>query len=958
MERVQYQLERSVPQLQLLDENGVFTKEQLRSITTQRQTFEGRLLRRGPDKNDFLRYAEFERNLADLINVKANRIGLPRSFHRDNAASHTGHIVAIYERLVLKFKYDVDAWQRYIAFAKSRKMRVVTGRVYARALALHPNNVPLWLAAAAYELNDNSSTTAARSLLQRALRLSRLPWKQSTVNGSASVGSKRSSNGEASDSNKRPRHTTSDTAALAQMSTTGAQSGPATLKLSSREADLLRLWVEYIRMELVFIERLRRRWLVLGLEWDNEDIHADVTGVGSATDSAEAQQAAVDLDSQAKLTHQDVEEEEEEKILLGQVPDRDDDVQPEALEASGDKPNTFAPRKMTTIPPTQIAILKGNIPLFLIGNALESLAPHLHFVFLIALTELLQSFPFAEPISIDAPKSGQKLRRRLLDGVYQHLSDRQRWGWNNFTPPALASSLRPFRPDGSLHVDQADLTAAQVANTEEMDSHRLLTSASRLRTTFSDETDGLLQLASQLRGTATSGLQRSSASSSPSLAVQLILHLLQSLLTERTAKGSRPSLACNNLAQSGMLPTAVNDAIRQVRTLCVQAPADAAKQSERTAKASFYTTATLLVDMLSDRQRSGIDEPNLLRYLESVQTQLVKEAQAAGPGIETAQMRAVTLRAKVDAALTLSDADNSSKKLAKLKEQLKDATSSAQFPSSDELWGLRILVASSIARMSNKSVQDSRDDVAAEWRRGLQACSDNVDVEAASLSAETSLWSRFFDWLDNGVLGSEDQGRKKIKAAFRYSSEQYRWAVRETASLLSRSYSGKTADVEAVHQYRQDVHDLCALRYVRLSRAVGKHDDTIAWLLQSCFASHQAWLDVISELQNRDGEPEADSKVTQKDDQIVDRIFNKLLQIKAMDVEVWIAYLSYMAASDMTKALTALERCRSTLEKGEYKLVENEWQRICQDLQSQADAVGGADDDTDDDVDDEGEDED
>ncbi|CDS01632.1 hypothetical protein, partial [Sporisorium scitamineum] len=105
-----------------------------------RSTFEGRLLRRGPDKNDFLRYAEFERNLADLINVKANRIGLPRSFHRDNAAAHTGHIVAIYERLVLKFKYDVDAWQQYIAFAKSRNMRVVTGRVYARALSLHPNN--------------------------------------------------------------------------------------------------------------------------------------------------------------------------------------------------------------------------------------------------------------------------------------------------------------------------------------------------------------------------------------------------------------------------------------------------------------------------------------------------------------------------------------------------------------------------------------------------------------------------------------------------------------------------------------------------------------------------------------------------------------------------------------------------------------------------------------------------
>lgn len=465
MERVQYQLERSVPQLQLLDENGVFSKEQLRSITTQRQTFEGRLLRRGPDKNDFLRYADFERNLADLINLKANRIGLPRSFHRDNAAAHTGHIVAIYERLVLKFKYDVDAWQQYIAFAKSRKMRVVTGRVYARALSLHPSNVALWLAAAAHELNDNSSTTAARSLLQRALRLNHLPWKQASSDSTASTSGKRDNDGNNFDSNKRLRHDSNGTASAIEDPSKAASSGPATLKLSSRESDLLRLWVEYIRMELVFIERLRRRWLVLGLEWEDQGLAAEAA-LTSSDASAEAHQSAVDLDSHSKPANgsngNDDGEGDDETILLSQVPDKDDDANPEALESATAKPNTFTPRKMTTIPPTQISILRGNIPLFLIGSALESLAPHLHFVFLVALVELLQSFPFAEPISIDAPKSGQALRRRLLDGVYQHLSDRQRWGWSHFAPAALVSCLRSFRPEVPVYADKSAETRARL----------------------------------------------------------------------------------------------------------------------------------------------------------------------------------------------------------------------------------------------------------------------------------------------------------------------------------------------------------------------------------------------------------------------------------------------------------------------------------------------------------------
>ncbi|EST08094.1 U3 small nucleolar RNA-associated protein 6 [Kalmanozyma brasiliensis GHG001] len=943
MERVQYQLERSVPQLQLLDENGVFTKEQLRSITTQRQTFEGRLLRRGPDKNDFLRYADFERNLADLINVKANRIGLPRSFYRDNAAAHTGHIVAIYERLVLKFKYDVDAWQQYIAFAKSRKMRVVTGRVYARALSLHPNNVPLWLAAAAHELNDNASTTAARSLLQRALRLNRLPWKKSDPDSSASTNGKRSINGDVDDSNKRQRVDNSSSTSITDGSTTPASSGPAALKLSSREADLLRLWVEYIRMELVFIERLRRRWLVLGLQWDTEGADEEAA-LSSSNDSAEAQQAAVDLDSTTNMAGSANDEaglQDEETILLGQVPDKDPDANPEALDTASTKPNTFAPRKMTTIPPTQIAILRGNIPLFLIGSALDSLAPHLHFVFLVAVVELLQSFPFAEPISLDAPQSGQALRRRLLDGAYQHLSDRQRWGWTHFAPAALASSLRSFRPETPFYADAPDRTAAQLANTEEMDSHRLLASASHLRTTFSNETDGLLELASQLRSATTSGLQKASASSSSSLATVLVLQLLQSLLTERSGSGARASPAYQKLAQSGTLPLAVNDAITKMRELCLEAPLNAVKSSTRSAKAEFYTTTALLVEMLSDEQRSGIDEPNLLRYLESVQTQLIKEAQAAGSQIETAQMRAITLRKKVEAALAVEDDKERNKKLTKLKEQLKDATGKKIFPGSDELWSLRILVASNLARTSSKSMEESRDAIAAEWHRGLQACSENIDANAAISSAENSLWSRFFDWLDDGVFGSQEPTRKEVKASFRYSSEQYRWAVRETASLLSRSHNKSMAGVEVVQEHRQDVHDWCICRYIRLSRPFGKYDDIVSWLLQSSFGSLQGWLGNITELES---EEELDMP---KYLQTVERIFAKLLQTNAKDVEVWSNYLRHLASRDMTKALQTLERCRSTLDKSEYKLVEKEWQSICEALQAQSSTIVDNDDDHD-----------
>ena len=241
MERVQYSLERTLPQLRVLDEHGILTKDELRSLTSQRQSFEARLIRRKADKNDFVRYLDFEDDLHALIMLRArerNRLVmeriksgdkdaksqlLPRSFFPKQAAHSSAHCVAIFERLVLKFRWDLDAWERYIAWAKKRKMRVVAGRVYARALAMHPMQPSLWLSAADYELNTHADTSAARALLQRAIRTNKLSE-------------------------------TEEGRSKAQRTSRGAfHLGAYRWRLSSYERDVLRLWVEYFRMELVFM---------------------------------------------------------------------------------------------------------------------------------------------------------------------------------------------------------------------------------------------------------------------------------------------------------------------------------------------------------------------------------------------------------------------------------------------------------------------------------------------------------------------------------------------------------------------------------------------------------------------------------------------------------------------------------------------------------------------------------
>lgn len=136
----------------------------------------------------------------------------------------------IFERALKKFKSDVGLWIQYIQVAKREGARSLVGRITARlvqfrrslcpflivtyrALQLHPKTPSLYIIAASHELN-HMSPSAARTLLQRGLRLN---------------------------------------------------------------ADSVDMWREYVRMEMNFVEGMRRRWTVLGIHEENKPVGEDMT---------------------------------------------------------------------------------------------------------------------------------------------------------------------------------------------------------------------------------------------------------------------------------------------------------------------------------------------------------------------------------------------------------------------------------------------------------------------------------------------------------------------------------------------------------------------------------------------------------------------------------------------------------------------------------------------------------
>ena len=200
-------LEEMVPELEALEQKGYFSKQEIRSIIQKRQNFEYNLQRRAALKKDYERYIEYELSLEKLRKLRKKQRSI------DSKSSLAEHCVVrrthrIYERMLKKFKGDLELWNQWIRFCQTSRSSRHMSQVLTRALQLHPTCSGLWTYAAVWEFEHNHNASAARILMQKGIRM----CKNEKV-----------------------------------------------------------LWIEYFRMELLYAARLAARRSVLGLEESSLD---------------------------------------------------------------------------------------------------------------------------------------------------------------------------------------------------------------------------------------------------------------------------------------------------------------------------------------------------------------------------------------------------------------------------------------------------------------------------------------------------------------------------------------------------------------------------------------------------------------------------------------------------------------------------------------------------------------
>ncbi|XP_004299976.1 PREDICTED: U3 small nucleolar RNA-associated protein 6 homolog [Fragaria vesca subsp. vesca] len=207
---VQYRLERMTNELNDLEQRGIFTRREISEIVKKRTKFEYRLKRPSPLKQDYLSYIDYETQLDSLRRLRKKSVtrelqkqGLKTTKKMKKSVSDFAgimRILDIYRLAVMRFKGDIELWFRYLEFCRQKRNGRMK-KVLADVIKFHPKVPGVWIYAAAWEFDHNLNVEAARAIMQNGLRVC----------------------------------TTSED-----------------------------LWIEYLRMELTFLNKLKARKVALG----------------------------------------------------------------------------------------------------------------------------------------------------------------------------------------------------------------------------------------------------------------------------------------------------------------------------------------------------------------------------------------------------------------------------------------------------------------------------------------------------------------------------------------------------------------------------------------------------------------------------------------------------------------------------------------------------------------------
>lgn len=166
---MEYRAEGMIPELEQMEQIGLFEKHEIRTIVKKRKEFEYKIQRRTKCKEDHLRYIQYEMDLLKLLRLRREKKGVAHN-KADIEFVIANRVNRLFKQAIQRFKDDVRLWISYIKFCKQMRFHSCVSRTLVQMLQVHSDKPKLWRFAANWEFEENHSVENARQFLLRGLR--------------------------------------------------------------------------------------------------------------------------------------------------------------------------------------------------------------------------------------------------------------------------------------------------------------------------------------------------------------------------------------------------------------------------------------------------------------------------------------------------------------------------------------------------------------------------------------------------------------------------------------------------------------------------------------------------------------------------------------------------------------------------------------------------------------------
>jgi len=174
-EYVEQRMEEMLGEVEQMERVNLLDNREVKELLKKRKHFEYKIQKRTKTKEDFLCYIQYEVNLLSLLEIRRDSTGYKHKKAEIEGGIKT-RINKLYKILEHRFQSDINIWLSHIHFLKSIKWDSSVSRIYLRLLQVHSDKPRLWVAAAKWEFEHVCNPDNGRQIMLRGIRFLPTSW--------------------------------------------------------------------------------------------------------------------------------------------------------------------------------------------------------------------------------------------------------------------------------------------------------------------------------------------------------------------------------------------------------------------------------------------------------------------------------------------------------------------------------------------------------------------------------------------------------------------------------------------------------------------------------------------------------------------------------------------------------------------------------------------------------------